>query len=212
MDNRHYDFIEPTDTRLNTISREVELDELSSEQIGTIVHEMARIAMGERDAEHPDRPSMVGLSAPQIGIFKRIILYDANATGLKSNFNTDLVFLINPEITSVSRDEELGREGCYSTGDIGGAVFRHKEIGISGYALDGTRVEKTMSGFLARILQHEIDHLNGIRFPDRIRRPEHLHRLDFQSDEFQLYRENWRTWKKILPIEDWLKVKGGGDE
>lgn len=204
-----YELITPEDTRLNTISSKVQLEDIATPRVQKIVSEMTRIAHGERDEQHPELPSLVGLAAPQIGIFERIILFDAAATRDSSNFSVELKFLINPEITEASSNEELGREGCYSTGDIGGAVNRSKSIKINGLNEHGEPIEYELEDFMARIVQHEVDHLNGIRFPDRVRQPKHLHAFDFKSEEFQHYREEWMNWKKLYSFDDWLKVKNG---
>lgn len=204
-----YELIKPHDARLNNISQEVRDEEIRSQRVQNVIAAMTRIARGERDAEHPDLPSMVGLAAPQIGVFERIILLDLNAVGTKTNFDIDLKFIVNPVITEASEEEELGREGCYSTGDIAGAVFRAQHVTVRGLDEQGLHVTHTFEGFLARIAQHEIDHLNGIRFPDRIRTPQHLHKVDFDSAEFQRYREQWANWPNHYPFEEWLKMKKG---
>ena len=202
-----YELISPYDVRLNAVSSEVV--DLRSTHVGQVIQAMTRIAMGERDEQHPELPSMVGLAAPQIGVFERIIAIDMKAGPGAANFDVDLRFIINPRLTNVSAEEALGREGCYSTGDIGGAVYRAKQVTITGFDQHAGPVSYNLSDYLARIAQHEVDHLNGIRFPDRIRDPKHLHAFDFKSKEFQRYREEWMTWSNLYPIEDWLKVKQG---
>ena len=204
-----YELIAPTDTRLNGLSSAVAESDIFGSRVQAIVTAMTKIALGERDEEHPEKPSMVGLAAPQIGAFERIILFDHNAEAGQANFDVDLRFIINPIITWAGRDEELGREGCYSTSNICGAVFRSAEIQVTGLDEKGKHVHYGLHGFLARIVQHEIDHLNGIRFPDRVRQPEHLHMVD--KTDFQNYRENWAKWDQLCPVEGWLKLKSGND-
>lgn len=203
-----YNLIPPTDLRLNQLSDQVNQADISNATIQEIISAMNEMAHGERSPERPELPSLVGLAAPQIGAFIRIILFDMNAMSNKANFDVDFRYVINPHITQASREEELGREGCYSTGDIAGAVFRSKRITVVGYSEVGEEVRYELEGFLARIVQHEVDHLNGIRFPDRVRSPEHLHTVAFDSAEFQDYREHWRDWAKHYPFTDWLKMKG----
>lgn len=68
-------------------------------------------------------------------------------------------------------------------------------------------IHKSSNLFQSRILQHEIDHLDGIRFPSRVRNPQQLHLVEF--DDFQNYRENWATWTKYYPFEKWLQMYEG---
>ncbi len=203
----NYVILLPSDVRLNCVSSAVR--DVQSEHVAKVVQAMTKIAMGARDEKHPEAPSMVGLAAPQIGVFERIIAVDLNANPGSTNFDVDLRFIINPQIKDASVEEELGREGCYSTGDIAGAVYRAKSVTVVGLDLSGDLVEHRLEGFVARIVQHEIDHLNGIRFPDRIRDPKHLHAFESKLGEFQRYRTEWATWQNLYPVESWIKVKSG---
>jgi peptide deformylase len=77
--------------------------------------------------------------------------------------------LINPELEALDSTVELGWEGCLSVPEMRGVVPRHARIGYRGWLPDGTRVEGEFEGFQARILQHEVDHLDGILYLDRMR-------------------------------------------
>ena len=206
--SNEYKLIPATDTRLNGLSRRVLGGEIGGKYIQNIVKAMAKIAMGERDADHPNEPTLVGLAAPQLGEFVRIVLFDKIAGSGKPNFEPELVFIINPEITKASGEEDLGREGCYSTGDICAVIPRAKQITIRGLSTDGKKVEYELEDFQARIVQHEVDHLNGMRCPDRVRDPSRLHIV--KKADFQKYRENWQNWQELCSSEYWLKVKSGG--
>ena len=111
----------------------------------------------------------VGLAAPQIGISKRLIVYGSENNKRYPNTG-DIPFnaLVNPVILSYSPEQEEFFEGCLSTPNIRGSVKR--SISIAGYAQDltGKIVTFEEKGFLARIIQHEVDHLNGISFLQRI--------------------------------------------
>ena len=102
----------------------------------------------------------VGLAAPQIGISKRIIVVDPG---------DKLIELINPEI-SFSEGEMNGSEGCLSVPGKIGWIKRAQKIIVKGLNRCGESVEIEAIDFLARILQHEIDHLDGILFPDKATR------------------------------------------
>ena len=103
----------------------------------------------------------VGLAAPQIGILKQILVYVNVERG-------EIEELINPKILKYGRDTETGEEGCLSFPGIFLMIKRKKDISVNGFNLKGEKIEIKASGMLARIFQHEIDHLNGILFFDRL--------------------------------------------
>ena len=105
----------------------------------------------------------VGLAAPQIGINKNIITIDISHTEQKMK-----LALINPKIELVSDDGILFEEGCLSVPGIWAEVQRPSEIKVKAVDVKGDEVEFDADSFYARVLQHEIDHLRGILFIDRI--------------------------------------------
>lgn len=111
----------------------------------------------------------VGLAAPQVSNSSRLVVVeygeedeDGNETGPKK-----LYVMINPEITQFSEEKEVGLEGCLSIPGLVGEVERSTKIVIKGQNRYGKPVKISPEGWLARIFQHEIDHLDGIVFPDR---------------------------------------------
>lgn len=110
----------------------------------------------------------VGLAAPQIGILKRAIVMDCGEE------HGGLIQLINPEIVS-KEGEQFGREGCLSVSGLVGDVRRAQKCAVKGLDRDGKEVVIEGTDLLARCIQHEVDHLNGVLFTDvaeRIYRPE----------------------------------------
>jgi peptide deformylase len=101
--------------------------------------------------------SGIGLAAPQVGIAKRVLVADVG---------DGLIELINPEIL-FAEGNQVGLEGCLSIPDVVGEVSRAESIRLTGLNRDGHQVWLEASGLLARCLQHEIDHLDGILFTDR---------------------------------------------
>ena len=108
----------------------------------------------------------VGLAAPQIGVSKRVII------AYKEDVDK-VIEIINPEITSAS-GEQIGEEGCLSVPGKVGSVKRANNIVVTGQNADGQTIEYHATGMFARILQHEIDHLNGILFVDKIEKVENF--------------------------------------
>lgn len=106
----------------------------------------------------------VGLAAPQIGASCRIILAKKIK---KRRQNGETVVLVNPEITQASTQRELGIEGCLSVPNTYGNVSRHLWIKVKALGEKGQKRGFKAEGFYARILQHEIDHLDGVLFTDK---------------------------------------------
>ena len=105
----------------------------------------------------------LGLSATQVGVLKRIIVYD----NVEAGYGMDPQALINPEIVAaegIVKDEE----GCLSIPEIKDIVERSEKITLTGIDRSGKDVKIEIEGLLARIIQHEIDHLDGILFVDRL--------------------------------------------
>jgi len=111
-------------------------------------------------------PAAVGIAAPQVGHFQRIIILDCSQTR-KPISNHGHLILVNPEITHWD-GFELGREGCLSVPDYTGNVIRAERIKLVAQDLEGESHEYEMEGFEARALQHEVDHLDGLLFLDRV--------------------------------------------
>ncbi len=127
--------------------------------------------------------SGIGLAAPQVGVNKRIIVYDARAAlpapegDEETNANLDqapdqkkeFTALINPEIIAKSKETFISEnEGCLSVVDYRADVKRHIGVTVRALNIDGKKLEFDADGLLSVIMQHEIDHLDGVLFIDRI--------------------------------------------
>ena len=122
-------------------------DELA--QLASDMHETMRAAPG------------VGLAATQVGRLIRMFVYDSGDEGESGT-------LVNPEITWMSEETEEAEEGCLSLPGTYYPVTRARAVKVRAQDVTGAAVEKEGEGFLARIFQHEIDHLDGILFIDRL--------------------------------------------
>ncbi len=116
----------------------------------------------------------VGLAAPQVGVSQRVIVVEY-AEPPEEDSATEaarprLYVVVNPEIIKASPETEWGVEGCLSIPGLVGEVERHVSIQMRGLNRHGQPMRLKAHGWLARIFQHEIDHLNGVLFPDRASR------------------------------------------
>lgn len=118
-------------------------------------------------------PSCVGIAAPQIGVNLRAFVIDCSSHRRTTLSHGELV-LFNPVVIS-ARSVEVEREGCMSVPDLTGDVGRSLAVVVEGLDLSGSRVVIDSAGFEARAIQHEIDHLDGILFLDRLSGPGALH-------------------------------------
>lgn len=108
----------------------------------------------------------VGIAAPQLGVLQRIIIVDCSL-GLHKNKNHGRLIMVNPEI--IEHDGEvLGREGCLSVPEWVGTVPRARRITVSYQDIEGQAHELSTKAFEARVIQHEIDHLEGVLFIDKV--------------------------------------------
>jgi peptide deformylase len=114
--------------------------------------------------------SGTGLAAPQIGIGLRVVIF-----GFEDNprypdaDSVPFTVLINPVLTPLSHDEVEGWEGCLSVPGMRGLVPRYRELRYTGFDAAGQPLDRTVQDFHARVVQHEVDHLDGILYPRRIR-------------------------------------------
>jgi peptide deformylase len=111
-----------------------------------------------------------GIAAPQIGVSLRAVIFE-----LKDNPRyphiapVPYTVLINPLVTPLDAEQDEGWEGCLSVPGMRGLVPRHRRIRYQGLDPHGTPIDRSVEGFHARVVQHEVDHLDGILFPQRVR-------------------------------------------
>lgn len=123
-----------------------------------------------------------GLAAPQIGVSKRVVIFGVEANPRYPHVEpVPRTVLINPVIEVLSDDKESGWEGCLSVPGMRGLVPRYTTIRYTGFDQHGNSIEREASGFHARVVQHEVDHLDGILYPQRI---EDLRYFGFENELF----------------------------
>ncbi len=123
-----------------------------------------------------DEPG-VGLAAPQINLSQRLIVVEYAEDDSVPDAEPKVFVVANPEITHTSDARVKGIEGCLSVPNLYGEVERAEAIRVEGQNQHGNKIKIAASGWLARIFQHEIDHLNGVLFVDlaeKLFQPEEL--------------------------------------
>jgi peptide deformylase len=114
--------------------------------------------------------SGAGLAAPQIGVSQRVVIFGvARNLRYPDAEEVPTTVLINPVIEPLGPEVEEDWEGCLSVPGLRGRVPRHARVRYSGFDQRGQPIEREVSGFHARVVQHECDHLDGILYPRRIR-------------------------------------------
>jgi peptide deformylase len=112
----------------------------------------------------------VGLAAPQVGVSERVIVVEYSVNDEDEEAPKKLFVMVNPEIKTTSEETEDGVEGCLSVPGYQGEVKRALAVTVRGQTRRGQPMKVKAKGWLARIFQHEIDHLDGVVFTDRATR------------------------------------------
>jgi len=113
--------------------------------------------------------SGAGIAAPQIGVSLRVVIFGVgNNPRYPDAEQVPYTVLINPELTPIGDELEEGWEGCLSVPGMRGIVPRYSRLHYTGFDQFGTPIDRLASGFHARVVQHECDHLDGILYPMRI--------------------------------------------
>lgn len=114
--------------------------------------------------------SGAGIAAPQIGVSVRVVIFELKDNPRYPDLTpVHYTVLVNPELTPLGTDEDEGWEGCLSVPGMRGLVPRFRRLRYRGFDLKGAPIDRTVEGFHARVVQHEVDHLDGILFPQRVR-------------------------------------------
>ncbi|QFQ02402.1 Peptide deformylase [Corynebacterium urogenitale] len=142
------------DPVLRTVSDPIPEDKIGDDTYRTLVADML---------ETMDAYGGVGLAANQVGVTKRVFVYDCEG---------DRGHILNPTWEAVGEETQTGGEGCLSIPDVGGTVTRAETVRVTGVTVYGEPVDRTVSGLLARCVQHETDHLDGVLFIQHLSKEE----------------------------------------
>ncbi|MCP4134381.1 MAG: peptide deformylase [bacterium] len=129
-----------------------------AEEIENIDGELIELIDSMNEIMHKEKG--IGLAAPQVDVSRRLIVIDLE------EYKGDIKAIINPVVKEVSDATEPYDEGCLSVPGVTKEIIRPSEILVTGVSTDGKEIELEADGLFARVLQHEIDHLNGVLFID----------------------------------------------
>lgn len=143
----------------------------------------------------------VGLAAPQVGVLERVIVLEVPEDEDEPG-SGQMHVVINPKITRASDDKVDGNEGCLSIPGYVGEVTRHDIVTIRGQDLKGRKIRVNANGFLARVFQHEIDHLEGVLFIDQLTAPDRIwHVEEGQEEQAEVPGATAELVPANLPVE-----------
>ncbi|HVE81004.1 MAG TPA: peptide deformylase [Candidatus Dormibacteraeota bacterium] len=162
------------DPRLRKPSRKISHIDHSTKELADLMVEATLDWEASRKHEFG-----AALAAVQLGKLYRVIIIRRNFEDKEAK---DFKVLINPEIVKYEGEPVEAMEGCLSVKDLYGSVPRYPKVKVKGTDINGKPVRITATGFLARVMQHEIDHTNGKLFIDRVKDPSKLYRLDAKGE------------------------------
>src|SRR5450631_671516 len=111
-----------------------------------------------------------GIAAPQIGVSLRVVIFEVAQNPRYPHIAlVPHTVLVNPVVTALDAYREEGWEGCLSVPGMRGLVARARRVRYQGFDQTGSRIDRTVEGFHARVVQHEVDHLDGVLYPQRLR-------------------------------------------
>jgi peptide deformylase len=143
------------------LQRASEIEQFGTPELRSLLDDM-RETMAALDG--------AGLAAPQIGVSQRVVIFGVDANPRYPDAApVPRTVLINPVLTALSDEQEDGWEGCLSVPGMRGVVPRYTRLNYRGFDEHGQPIDRTVDGFHARVVQHEVDHLDGILYPMRIR-------------------------------------------
>ena len=152
------------------LERAVEVTDFGSPDLLSLLEDMRDTMAAEKGA---------GLAAPQIGVPLRVVIFGFESSPRYPDAKpVPYTELVNPLLAFPDDEEEEGWEGCLSVPGLRGLVPRYRRLRYQGFDPQGRPIDRSVEGFHARVVQHEVDHLDGLLFPRRIR---DLTRFGFQD-------------------------------
>ncbi len=142
------------------------------QQVAAPVERFGTVELRElvTDMDHTMRAlNGAGIAAPQVGASLRVVIFEVTHNPRYPQAEpVPYTVLINPTLDPIGDERDEAWEGCLSVPGLRGVVARHTNLRYRGFDLAGVPIDRTVSGFHARVVQHEVDHLDGILFPQRV--------------------------------------------
>jgi peptide deformylase len=179
-----------TRANLRNLEQQLEVDALIDFMYGIVGKPLAGAAVAK------SQPKTVGLSANQVGIMKQICAVDMS---IGRRGYTDIYILVNPKVVWASKSVAERPEGCVNFATTWGITRRSRSVCVQALDRSGNELELKLTGWPATLIQHEIDHLNGRLFIDRLPDPSKAHRVE--GDEYVAYRKSKPgEWQKLVDV------------
>ncbi len=150
-----------------------------SRKVQVVNHRM--VALAEQMLETMREANGIGLAAPQVGVLQRLFVAEIPEDE-ENDVPLQTYILFNPKIIK-GRGEQVGYEGCLSIPGYIGEVARREQVTVEGLNEKGQPVRLKVKGYVARVFQHEIDHLDGVLFTDKLTDPETLQPVEVGEEE-----------------------------
>lgn len=199
--------LKPTDPRLRQVCKEINRRELHSKKLQNTIDRLLDFVYGRSNKgqkSNRNKPMTIGLSANQVGIMQKICVVDF---AIRRRTQSDVHVFLNPKITWYSKTVLKRWEGCVNLPNIWGEVPRFKTVKVSAVDRWGNEFTIKAKGWQAVLLQHEIDHLNGVLFIDRLKDPTKAHLV--KPDQYKLYKKNHKHWTQYIDVSRWRKNVSG---
>lgn len=136
------------------------VDKLATAELRALVEDMKETMKAKNGA---------GLAAPQIGVGQRVVIFGVDKNPRYPDAEeVPFTVLVNPKLVMLSREVEEDWEGCLSVPGMRGVVPRYVKLRYTGFDHEGQPIDRVAEGFHARVVQHEVDHLDGILYPQRM--------------------------------------------
>lgn len=185
---------------------EIALADIRKEKTQTIIENMLDFVYGTNNKginRNKNKPMTIGLSANQVGILKKISIVDL---AMRRSQHSDIHVIINPKIIKHSKVVLLRREGCVNLPNIWGMVPRYKSVTVQYIDRWGNDVVMKAKGWVAVLMQHEIDHLNGTLFIDRLSDPKKAHKVE--DKQLLEYKKRYKDWDTFIDVTEWTASHG----
>lgn len=193
------------DPILRQTSQEVSKDMINDPKFQDFLEDMIDYVYGHKRSEDNQlngRPNVIGLAAVQLGVPLRVCVVDL-ALNMESEFH-DMRIIVNPKIITVSKEKDADLESCVSCPEMWATVNRPKVVTIDCWDRWGNKMRIEGKADVAKLFQHEVDHMNGHLFIDRVSE-EKIHWVK-DGDELKHYRGG-NVWHRIVPQEMYGKRK-----